>query len=120
MPAPRILLVEDDRDTAGLLEHVLITADYTTDVVATVAEAMQQLTGHRYGLVIADWRLADGFALSVLDQAAERGMKTAILTGYAFHIPEDVAARHEVWLKPMRPTELIEAIQHRIEKNGAS
>src|SRR5437763_12668623 len=119
MAATRILLVEDDRDTAGLLEHVLLTADYEADVVATAAEAMQRLTEHRYGLVIADWRLADGYALSVLDGAAELGMKTAILTGYAFHIPADVAARHEVWLKPMRPSELIEAIKRRMEKNGA-
>src|SRR5438552_1553523 len=119
MPVPHILCIEDDRDTGSILEHVLIAADYTADVVATVAAAMQRLTEHRYGLVIADWRLADGHALPVLDRAAELGMKTAILTGYAFHISQDVAAHHEVWLKPMRPTELIEAIQHRMGRTGA-
>src|SRR5438270_11224180 len=103
MAAPRSLLVEDDRDTAGLLEHVLIAADYTVDVVASAAEAMQRVAENRYGLIIADWRLADGDGLAVVDRAADLGMKTAVLTGYAFGLPPDTTTRHEVWLKPMRP-----------------
>ena len=44
-------------------------------------------------------------------------MNTAVLTGYAFHMSAEVAARHEVWMKPMRPVELIAAIEHCMAKD---
>jgi DNA-binding response OmpR family regulator len=36
-----ILLVEDDRDVARILEHVLIDAGYNIEVVGTAAAAYQ-------------------------------------------------------------------------------
>ena len=119
MSANRILLVEDDRNTADLLMHVLHSAGYAPDLVSTESAAMQRLTERWYDLVVADWRLSDGDGLIVVDRAADLGMKTAILTGYAFAMPPDIATRHEVWLKPMRPTELVVAIERCTEKNGA-
>jgi hypothetical protein len=43
----------------------------------------------------------------VADNAAALGIKTVILTGYAFRIP--AVARHELWL--IRPAELIDAVE---------
>ena len=80
----------------------------------TVAEAERWLTTRDYGLVITDWRLPDGDGIALADRAAGLGMNTAVLTGYAFHMSAEVAARHELWMKPMRPVELLEAIEHRI------
>ena len=121
MTTTRILLVEDERDIAVLLVHVLNDGGFDADLATNIAEAMKRLAEHRggYGLVIADWRLADGNGLAVVERAAELGIKTAILTGYAFHVPREVAARHQVWLKPMRPSELIAAVGRSMEKNGA-
>src|SRR5204863_7635237 len=101
--------------------HVLNDGGYGADLATSVAEAMKRLAEHRgcYGLVIADWRLADGNGLAVVERAAELGIKTAILTGYAFHVPREVAARHQVWLKPMRPSELIGAFGRSMVKDGA-
>jgi len=121
MTTTRILLVEDERDIAVLLVHVLNDGGYDADLATNIAEAMKRLAEHRdwYGLVIVDWRLADGNGLAVVERAAELGIKTAILTGYAFQLPREVASRHQVWLKPMRPSELIAAVGRSMEKNGA-
>jgi two-component system, NtrC family, response regulator HydG len=108
-PAISILLVEDDRSTAYLVEHILVSGNFAVDVVSTASAALQRLTEHQYRLVISDLRLPDGDGIAVADRAAELGMKTAILTGYALSISPEQAAEHEVWMKPMRPVELIAA-----------
>jgi hypothetical protein len=45
-------------------------------------------------------------------------MKTAVLTGYAFQMPPEKADRHEVWMKPMRPRELIAEVEVASAKAG--
>jgi two-component system response regulator PilR (NtrC family) len=118
MAATRILLVEDERNLSELLVHILLSAGFAVDLAATVAEAERRLAQPSdYGLVITDWRLPDGDGIALADRAASLGMNTAVLTGYAFHMSAEVAARHEVWMKPMRPVELIAAIEHCIAKD---
>jgi two-component system copper resistance phosphate regulon response regulator CusR len=117
MAATRILLVEDDRNTSELLVHVLRSAGYAVDLARNVAEAEQWLIERDYVLVIADWRLPDGDGIVVADRATGLGMKTAVLTGYAFHIAPETAARHEIWMKPMRPIELVAAIERCIDRD---
>jgi DNA-binding response OmpR family regulator len=115
MVATRILLVEDERNLGELLVHVLVSAGFAVDLAPTVAEAEQRLAqSSDYGLVITDWRLPDGDGIALADRAAGLGMNTALLTGYAFQMSAEIATRHEVWLKPMRPVELIDAIEQRI------
>ena len=110
-----ILLVEDDRDLARILEHVLIDADYKVEVVGTAAAAYQCINRGSYSLVIADLRLPDGNGAEVADEAVERGIKTAILSGYVHQLTPAVADRHEIMLKPMRPVELITTVRRLID-----
>ena len=118
MAATRILLVEDERNLSELLVHILLSAGFAVDLAATVAEAEHRLAQPTdYGLVITDWRLPDGDGAALADRVAGLGINTAILTGYAFHMSVEVAARHEVWMKPMRPVELIAAIEHCMAKD---
>jgi DNA-binding response OmpR family regulator len=100
-----------------LLVHVLFSAGFAVDLAATVAEAEHWLTTGDYGLVITDWRLPDGDGIAFADRAADLGTNTAVLTGYAFHVTPEAAARHEIWMKPMRPVELVAAIERRIGKD---
>jgi two-component system, NtrC family, response regulator PilR len=117
MAATRILLVEDERNLGELLVHVLLSAGFAVDLAPTVAEAERWLTTRDYGLIITDWRLPDGDGIAFADRAANLGTNTAILTGYAFHMTPETAARHEIWMKPMRPVELIAAIERCIGKD---
>ena len=118
MAEKRILLLEDDAHLAGTLLFVLQGAGYIVDLALTVARAERRLSDQRYGLVVADWRLPDGDGTVVADRAAALGVKTAVLTGYVLQMPRERAERHEVWMKPMRPSELITAVERCIGKRG--
>ena len=108
----RILLLEDDPDVAQLLIAVLHDAEYVVDFAGTLAEAAQFLATQDYGLVITDWRLPDGDGTVIANRAADLGAKTAVLSGHALAMPREIAARHEIWMKPMRPRELIAAVEY--------
>jgi DNA-binding NtrC family response regulator len=108
---PRILLVEDDRDVRLLLEHVLIDGGHEVDATGTMAEGKRLLETCRYDVVVADVRLPDGTGMDLCDAAAQHDIKTVIVTGYAFTLPAGVAERYNVLLKPIRPTEIISAIE---------
>jgi two-component system OmpR family response regulator len=110
----RILLVEDDADLAEVLALVLDAVGYATEVASTAAMAYQCLNGTTYSLVIADVRLPDGDGAQVADEAAERGFKTAILSGYVHQLTPAAKVRHEVMAKPMRPAELIATVRRLI------
>ena len=106
----RILLVEDDQNVRVLLEHVLIDAGYEVDSTATTAEAKSLLDSVRYELLLADGRLPDGTGMALADLAQANGIKTLIITGYAFQLADQQLGRYEFLMKPVRPAELIEAI----------
>src|ERR1700738_4891131 len=111
MSAIRILLLEDDKDVAELLVFVLRGAGYTVDLSVNVAQANHRLAERGYELVVADWRLPDGDGIEIADRAADLGAKTAILSGYALQMTPEKLARHEIWMKPIRPTELIAVVE---------
>ena len=96
----RILLLEDDPDVAQLLIAVLHDSEYVVDRATTLAEAAQFLATQDYGLVITDWRLPDGDGTVIANRAADLGAKTAVLSGHALAMPREIAARHEIWMKP--------------------
>jgi DNA-binding NtrC family response regulator len=114
----RILLVEDDHNVRVLLEHVLIDAGYEVDSTATVAEATSLLdSGVTYDLLLTDGRLPDGTGMALADLAQASGIKTLIITGYAFQLASQDLGRYEFLMKPVRPAELIEAIDRTLHSS---
>ena len=114
----RILLVEDDRHIRELLAHVLFAEGYPVDVASTAAEAWQQLEAQPYALVIADWRLPDGDGTVIAEAAADMGAATFVMSGYLFQMPGGRSERHETLMKPIRPSEIVAAVERRIGKPG--
>jgi DNA-binding NtrC family response regulator len=106
-----ILLVEDDADVRLLMEHVLIDEGHRVDTATTVEAACVLIGSRHYDLVLADGRLPDGTGMTVADQAQERGIPALIVTGYAFVLPSEELSRFEVLLKPVRPHELVAAVE---------
>jgi two-component system response regulator HydG len=92
-----------------MLETALSTEGYSVDVAITATEAWALLARHSYALVVADWRLPDGNGLELVNQAADGGIKTMIVSGYLFQLRQP-DPRHEYLMKPMRPTEFAGAI----------
>jgi two-component system response regulator HydG len=114
-----ILVVEDDPDLRPLLEHVLVGAQHDVDVAETVAGGLALLSAQIYDLVIADGRLPDGTGMEVAAQAEDDGVKAMIITGYAFDLPREQLERFEYLLKPVRPHELLQAVERALSGHSA-
>ena len=110
MADDRILLLEDDYDLGFLLVHALRSEGFVVDLATTVAHALGQLRGQRYALVIADWRLPDGDGMAVADAASALGAKTIVISGRLFQMPGARAGAHDLLMKPVRPSEIVELV----------
>jgi DNA-binding response OmpR family regulator len=108
---PRILLVEDDADVRVLMEHVLIGERYEVDPIGTVAGALTLLARKHFDLVLADVVLPDGTGLAIAHEARRRGIPAIIITAYAFRLAKYDLAGFAFMLKPVRPAELLEAVE---------
>jgi len=112
----RILLVEDDANVLMLLEHVLSGDGYDVDTASTVEQACSRLTQSRgYDLVVADGKLPDGTGMQVGEAASAAGMKTLIVTGFAFQLPREELSKYVYLLKPVRPSEFLRAVERMLE-----
>lgn len=120
MPDTRVLLVEDEAEVRQLLAHSLRSAGYLVDVAASAAEAWARLEDAAYGVVIADWRLPDGDGTLILDWASEQGAHTFLMSGYLFQMPGGRAERHDSLMKPLRPSEIVAAVERSIGKSGVA
>lgn len=120
MQEKSVLLVEDEPLVRDVLFHNLVAEGYSVDAVSTVAAAYERLAERWYGVAIIDWRLPDGDGMLVADWAADRGAKTFIMSGYLFQMPGGRSDRHEMLMKPIRPSEIVAVVERAIGKAGAS
>jgi hypothetical protein len=44
------------------------------------------------------------------------GAETLVMSGYLFQMPGDLADRHETLMKPLRPIEIVAAVERSIGK----
>jgi CheY-like chemotaxis protein len=107
----RILLVEDDEQVRLLIEDLLLDSDYEVEATSTVAGGRSLLDLYRYDLLVSDGMLPDGTGMMVAERAQALGVKVLIVTGYAFALPREQLARYRVLSKPVRMSELLQAIQ---------
>ncbi|HEV2550298.1 MAG TPA: response regulator [Stellaceae bacterium] len=110
----RILLVEDDPDVRPLLEHALLSAGFRVHMAISFVEALDLLDARVYDLVLTDVMLPDGNGIKIADAAKARDIKSLVITAYAFQIPKEQLAQHEVLLKPVRPREVVSAVERRL------
>lgn len=89
---PRILLVEDDRETRQLVERWLLEEGYLVDSVGRCSAATTALRSVPYDAVILDLRLPDGSGLNLCREWRQTGIRTPILILTA---RTDVASRVE-------------------------
>ena len=106
----RILLIDDD-EVRELLALALSSEGYAVDTAASAAQALLNLTTSRYDLVIADWRLPDGDGIAVANFAEQLGTKILVMSGYLFHMSRDRFDERRLLMKPVRPSELVAAVQ---------
>ncbi|MBN2200744.1 sigma-54-dependent Fis family transcriptional regulator [bacterium] len=80
----RIFVVDDEEMIRDLLKETFQRKGYDVDVVATGKEALSQLSGHPYDLVITDLRLPDISGMKVLAEAKKENpnLGVILITGY--------------------------------------
>ena len=100
----RILLIEDDLDMCHVMEHALIDGGHAVEATGRVIAGFVLLGSHPFDLVVTDVRLPDGSGIEVADRAREKGIPTLI-------VPKDDLDRFEFLLKPVRPSELLRAVE---------
>jgi len=114
----QILLVDDDLDVRQVMEHTLIDGGHRVNTARTVLGGRELLRDCRYDLVIADGRMPDGSGMELADQAHENGAAFLIVTGYAFELAKIGLVRLEFLLKPVRPDELLRAVERVLHVEG--
>jgi two-component system response regulator HydG len=110
----KLLLVEDEIEIQILLSHILRAEGYEVDETGTLKSALYILDRRPFDLVVADAHLPDGTGMMVGDKAREKGIRTVIITGYAFRLAKEELARFPYLLKPLRPDELVRTIEREL------
>jgi CheY-like chemotaxis protein len=115
----RILVVEDDADSAFLLKFILEEQGAEVLVAGTIAAAITALSQFNPDLLTTDYRLPDGdgrslvAAVQTLTQANDRPIAIVAITGSVTQLEEKqvVAEGFQALLsKPISPDQVIETI----------
>jgi two-component system OmpR family response regulator len=75
----RILVVEDDPETAGQLTEQLATSGYLVDLATSGGEALGRATSHDYGVITIDRMLPDIDGITVMRQLRDDGISAPFL-----------------------------------------
>ena len=111
----RILLIEDDVDVRHVMQHALFDGGYEVDATGTEEGGFELLGSHSYDLVIADPRLPDGNGFELAEAARAKDIRVLVITGYAFNLPKEMLDRFEFLLKPVGPSELLQAVEQALQ-----
>jgi DNA-binding response OmpR family regulator len=124
--APRVLVVDDEESIRSMLRMVLESEGFAVTAVATVPEALVQITQYRFDALISDLNVghpADGFVVVSAMRRTRPEALTFILTGYPGFETALEALRQHVngyLIKGTRIEELVEKIKAGLAAGHAS
>lgn len=81
MIGPRVLLIEDRKTLADIVEEVLIEAGCNVVVAGSCAAARDATRGEQYDVILSDHELGDGHGTDLLDEIGHRGRHTILWSG---------------------------------------
>jgi DNA-binding response OmpR family regulator len=73
MDSDRILIVDDERDTLGLIELTLQTAGYQVTTAASGAQALSLLEEDTFSLLLLDIMMPDMTGFQIIETLREKG-----------------------------------------------
>ncbi|GEP45085.1 PAS domain-containing hybrid sensor histidine kinase/response regulator [Brevifollis gellanilyticus] len=115
LPSLRLLLVEDNADTARMLSRLLTRAGFTVLSAPNVASAVAIAKSEAFDVLISDLGLPDGTGHEVMKQVRTLHKVPGIaMSGYG--MDEDLRRSHDAGfvehlVKPIQASQLIEAIR---------
>ncbi len=110
MPAPHILLVEDDADLIGVLVEVLEGAGYRVSAAMRRTEARTLLRKGDVDLVVTDSMLRGGNGDDVAKAAGRRQVPIIMISGEPERIERLSAGPAPFLAKPFRAADLLRLV----------
>ena len=111
MPAPRILVVDDEPHVVTLKCAILEAAGHNVTASTSARDAIEKLQRESYDAVVTDWRLGDANGRAIVQaakSAVTSNLPVVVVSGYvaeAFQAAEPLA---DLYLeKPVNPEELV-------------
>jgi two-component system response regulator PilR (NtrC family) len=116
-----ILLVDDDDDILDVFESMVATLPNVRIVRAqSGAEAIRTLEEQAFSCVVTDLKMPDGNGLKVRDFAAQQGIGTIIVTGFAAAYNSALGTGDIVLQKPLAKKILLDAISAVLSRSKVS
>ena len=84
MDKPRILLVDDDKNTADGLKKILLQDGYDTGCTYTGKEALDLIEVEHFDIVITDMKLPDISGFSIIEKVKKKNVDIAVVMITAF------------------------------------
>ena len=84
MDKPRILLVDDDKNTADGLKKILLQDGYDTGCTYTGNEALDLIEAEHFDIVITDMKLPDISGFSIIEKVKKENIDIAVVMITAF------------------------------------
>ena len=84
MEKPRILLVDDDKNTANGLRKILLQNGYDTSCTYTGKEALNLIETEHFDIVITDMKLPDISGFSIIEKVKKKNVDIAVVMITAF------------------------------------
>lgn len=116
----RILVVDDHDDVRQMMTVALQTQGHSVREAADAGEALAQLKGERFDVVLADYELPDKTGATMLREAVSAGLlgnATALIVT-AHTAPDDVEG-FEVVQKPVNLEKLMAQVRGALETSAA-
>lgn len=111
----RVLVVEDDADTASIVSLALRTAGHNVLVAESVEEALSAAKQREFDVLVCDLRLPDGDGYQVMRAMAARGVPGIAVSanGDDVHVRQSLEAGFTKHLtKPVSVKQILSEIQH--------
>jgi ActR/RegA family two-component response regulator len=106
---PKLLFVDDDESIRQTLPLILTAEGFDVTTVATVPEAISEINGQPFDILLADLNIGqpgDGFTVVSAMRRVQPGTSTYILTGYPDFVSALEAIRRQVDDYLVKPTDI--------------
>jgi DNA-binding response OmpR family regulator len=121
----RVLMIEDDRMLARIVERALGDAGHAVDVTRSADEGRDRALAHSYDAILLDLELPDRSGLEVLRTLRREGRDVPVLIMTGRHDDEEIvkgldAGADDYLLKPVSPEVLMARLRAAVRRGGTN